>query len=216
MNILVLSATPMEIQPLVNACRKNNGSFHSPDILIGGIGLTATSYSLMKQFTIKKPRLVIQTGVGGCFDKKILLGEVVAVKKETIADQSVVELKKLKTLFDLRLLPQNRFPYSRGWLVNDHPLLAKLKLKKVSGISVNEITTAPGRIKFYREKFNPVIESMEGAALHFVGLMEKVPFLQLRAVSNYIGERKKKKWNMRESIANLNDELISLLTQLTN
>jgi futalosine hydrolase len=55
---------------------------------------------------------------------------------------------------------------------------------------------------------------MEGAALHYVCLMEKIPFLQIRSISNYIGERNKKNWNMKESIINLNKELIRLLEQL--
>ena len=52
---------------------------------------------------------------------------------------------------------------------------------------------------FYENKFLPVIESMEGAALHYVCLMEKIPFLQIRSISNYIGERDKKKWNMKDA-----------------
>ncbi len=55
-------------------------------------------------------------------------------------------------------------------------------------------------IQFYRDTFNPVTESMEGAALHYVCLMEKIPFLQIRSISNYIGERNKKKWDMMDSI----------------
>jgi futalosine hydrolase len=55
---------------------------------------------------------------------------------------------------------------------------------------------------------------MEGAALHYVCLMEKIPFIQLRSVSNYIAERNKKNWNMKESIGNLNQALIKLLASL--
>jgi futalosine hydrolase len=89
--------------------------------------------------------------------------------------------------------------------------LKKVKLKKVRGVSVNEITTSKQKVKLYRETFNPVVESMEGVALHYVCLMEKIPFMQIRAASNYIGERNKKKWSMKESIINLNKELIRLL-----
>ena len=74
-------------------------------------------------------------------------------------------------------------------------------------LPVNEISTSKQMIKFYRDTFNPVTESMEGAALHYVCLMEKIPFLQIRSISNYIGERNKKKWNMQESINNLNENL---------
>jgi len=150
--------------------------------------------------------------VGGCFNNKLKLGSVLAIKQETIADESVIELKSLKTLFDLKLVPQNRFPYTKGWLINpDSRLLKNTKLKVVKGISVNEITTSKQKVDFYRKAFNPVVESMEGAALHYICLMEKVTFLQIRSISNYIGERNKTKWNMKESIVNLNNELLRLL-----
>jgi len=213
MNILVVAATPIEISPFLE--QLNKGMIRTqPDVLITGIGLTATTWSLTRQLLIKKPDLVIQAGVGGCFDRSIPTGTVMAIKQETIADQSVIELNALKTLFDLKLVPENQYPFSKGWLVNKNDVLKKVKAKKVRGISVNEITTDPKKVKFYINQFNPVVESMEGAALHFVCLMEKVPFIQLRAVSNYIAERNKKNWNMKTSIINLNAELIRLLDQL--
>ena len=38
--------------------------------------------------------------------------------------------------------------------------------------------------------------------------------MQLRATSNYMGERNKKKWLLKESIGNLNNELIRLFENL--
>lgn len=214
MNCLVIAATPIEIAPFLTYLKKEKKIKYEIDVLITGIGLTATTYALLNQINIKKPAFIIQAGVGGCFDINIKLGTVVAIKKETIADQSVVELKTLKTLFDLKLLPQNKNPFSNGWLVNSNDILRKIKLKKVTGISVNEITTDKKKVKLYRDRFKPVIESMEGAALHYVSLMEKIPFLQIRSVSNYIAERNKQKWNMKEAVENLNKDLISILIQL--
>lgn len=216
MNCLVVAATVIEITPFLELYRAKNKlpSSIDIDVLITGIGLTATTYSLTRQLHIKRPDIIIQAGVGGCFDSSIPLGSVLVIKQEAIADQSVVELDQLKTLFDLKLVPQNQYPFSKGWLVNKSEVLKKTKLKKVTGISVNEITTSKQKLKFYKEIFDPVAESMEGAALHYVCLMEKIPFLQIRAVSNYIAERNKKNWNMKESIINLNNELIGLLKKL--
>jgi len=90
--------------------------------------------------------------------------------------------------------------------------LKKTKLKIVKGISVNQISTSKQMIKFYRDVFDPVTESMEGAALHYVCLMEKIPFVQIRSISNYIGERNKKKWDMNESIIKLNEALINTIS----
>lgn len=214
MNCLIVAATAIEIAPFLEQFRSKKDFPANIDILITGIGLTATTYSLMKQLQIKRPKIIIQAGVGGCFDTNYSLGSVMAIKQEAIADQSVIELDKLKTLFHLKLVPQNQYPFSKGWLVNKSEVLKKIKLKKVIGVSTNEITTSKQKVKFYKETFNPVVESMEGAALHYVCLMEKIPFLQIRSISNYIGERNKKNWNMKESIINLNKELTSLLYKL--
>ncbi|HEU5166127.1 MAG TPA: futalosine hydrolase [Chitinophagaceae bacterium] len=210
-NILVVAATAKEINPFIELTR-TVGFKNNVDILISGIGLTASTYHLAKQLALKKYGLVIQAGVAGSFDLKIPLGSVVAVKQDTIADQSVIELEKLKTLFDLKLVPQDQYPYKKGWLINPNKdILKKTKLRIVKGISVNQISTSKQMIRFYRDVFDPATESMEGAALHYVCLMEKIPFIQIRSISNYIGERNKKKWDMNESIANLNVSLITLI-----
>jgi futalosine hydrolase len=209
-NILVVAATAKEIKPFIELTR--TADINNTDILISGIGLTASTYHLAKQVALKKYDLVIQAGVGGCFDLRIPLGEVVAVKQDAIADQSVVELERLKTLFDLNLVPQDQYPYKKGWLINPNKeVLKKTKLKIVKGISVNQISTSKQMIKFYRDVFDPVTESMEGAALHYVCLMEKTPFVQIRSISNYIGERNKQKWDMMNSIVNLNETLIKTI-----
>ncbi len=209
-NILVVAATAKEINPFIELTR--TGNINNADILISGIGLTASTYHLAKQLALKKYDLVIQAGVAGCFDLRIPLGAVVAVKQDAIADQSVIELQKLRTLFDLKLVPQDQYPYKKGWLINPNKeVLKKTKLKIVKGISVNQISTSKQMIKFYRDVFEPVTESMEGAALHYVCLMGNLPFVQIRSISNYIGERNKQKWDMMDSIANLNDTLIKTI-----
>ena len=209
-NILVVAATAKEITPFIELTKTSG--LNNIDILISGIGLTASTYHLAKQLALKKYDLVIQAGVAGSFDLRIPLGAVVTVKQDAIADQSVVELQKLKTLFDLNLVPQDQYPYKKGWLLNTNKeVLKNTELKIVKGISVNQISTSKQMIKFYRDVFDPVTESMEGAALHYVCLIENIPFVQIRSISNYIGERNKKKWDMMDSIANLNDTLIKTI-----
>jgi futalosine hydrolase len=210
MNILLVSSTAKEIEPFFNYYRQTKKGL-DVDVLISGIGLTATTYHLAKQLHLKRPQLVIQAGVAGCFDKKMPLGTVVAVKKEVIADQMVIEDKKLRTVFDLQLLPQDQFPFAKGWLVNKSSELEQTPVPKVKAVTVNEITTSKQTLALFVERFDPVIESMEGAALHYTCLMEKVPFIQIRSVCNYIGERDKSKWKMQKAIDSLNEQLILLI-----
>jgi futalosine hydrolase len=215
MNILLIAATAREIQPFFEYYR-NSKREQNIDVLITGTGLTAATYHLLKQLTLKRPDIVVQAGIAGCFDTNVPLGTVVIVKKEAIADEGVIESEKLKTLFDLELVSRDQFPFKNGWLENDHNILQTSKLKKVKAISVNQITTSKQRVKFYVDTFQPEIESMEGAALHYTCLMEKIPFVQLRSISNYITERNKEKWDMKKSIVNLNHELIKLLEKINS
>lgn len=180
-------------------------------ILLTGVGLVNTTYALTKYLAKTKPDLVIQAGIGGSLHPFFQPGIVTIIKEEIWGDMGVEENDQFKDVFDLKLA-ENSFPYSSRMLVNPHQhLLEKTKLKQARAVSVNQITTHPKRIQQLIEKYNVVIESMEGAAFHYVCLQEAVPFLQLRAVSNMIGERDKSKWLMKEAIDNLNRELIILI-----
>lgn len=214
MHCLVAAATATELKPFLDQYRSGLQLACTVDVLITGVGLTAATYSLTRQIGLKRPDIIVQAGVAGCFDPSVPKGTVVVVKKEAIADQGVTEQAMLKTLFDLKLAQRNQYPYTNGWLVNKSSILAATRLRKVTGISVNEITTSSKKIAQYRQAFSPVVESMEGAALHYTGLMEKIPFIQLRGISNVVGERNKQRWNMQEAILNLNNELLRLLTML--
>jgi futalosine hydrolase len=43
--------------------------------------------------------------------------------------------------------------------------------------------------------------------------MENIPFLQVRSLSNFVGERDKSKWQIKEAIENLNKELIPIISK---
>ena len=53
-----------------------------------------------------------------------------------------------------------------------------------------------------------VIESMEGAAFFFVCRQFNLPCLQLRSVSNNVGERDKSKWKMQDALQNLSEYFV--------
>jgi futalosine hydrolase len=218
MNCLLAAATAPEISIFLDHYRHSNKTAFvdiSLDVLITGVGLTATTYSLARQFRLKQPDLVIQAGIAGCFDRNIPLGSIVAVKQDTIADEGVLENGVFKTVFDLKLASPNLYPYKNGWLTNaDTGIFKRNKYRAVKGISINRISTGARLIQSIIEKFDPAVETMEGAALHYTCLSEKTPFLQLRGISNYVGERNKSKWKMKEAIENLNKELIRLLEAL--
>jgi futalosine hydrolase len=181
----------------------------------GGVGLLANAVSLTRLSFEEKPDLIVQVGIAGCFDTKIPLGKVVVVREEVLGDMGVQEDGKWKDIFDLKLEKSTYPPYEKRRLPN-HGIekLNLLKLPDVTAVTVNEVTTNEERIQVLMRKYEPVIETMEGAALHFVCRELNIPFLQIRAISNYIGERNKEKWKMKEAIDNLTQTMLRYVDKL--
>jgi futalosine hydrolase len=212
MHILLCAATRFEIEPLIQMI-SNRHFNHEIQVAVTGIGSVATVYSLMKVIGQNKPGLMIQAGIAGSFNPDLPLEKIVAIDRDSIADLGVTEKGKFHSVFSMGLENPNEFPWENGWLVNDHEILKSTNLEKHSAVTVNEITTSPHSIEYYRS-LGAVTESMEGAALHYVGLRENIPFLQVRAISNYIGERDKSQWRIHESIDKLNHEVSRIIKEL--
>lgn len=214
MNILLCAATEIEIEPTLNWLQQQEFQ-PRVDVLITGVGLLAATYAITKNATFSKPHIMLQAGVAGCFDEAVPLGTTAAVLRETTGDMGVLQNNTFTSAFSMGLLKPNEHPWTAERLENPHTdLLKKAGLVFADSVTVNEISTNEDRIFYYKNELGATIESMEGAALHFVGLMEDIPFLQLRSFSNYVGERDKKKWQLNEAIKNLNTALQELLQKL--
>jgi futalosine hydrolase len=215
---LVIASTYREIEPFMKAYREDMSKWDDRleiDVLVTGVGLTATTYSLARQVFLKRPDLVIQAGIAGSFDKRIKPGSVHIVSDDCIGDEMVIDGRKLFTVFDLGLRKKDHPPYRNEWLKNPHREVLKMTgLDSVKAISVNQVNTDKKTIRILRKKYKASLESMEGAALHLVCLCENIPFLQIRAVSNVVGERRKEKWKLGKSVSVLNKTLFEMLDRL--
>jgi futalosine hydrolase len=204
MEFLIVAATEQEIAPFI---KHNLGV----DVLITGVGVPAAMYQLLKKLQAKKYRVVIQAGIAGSFTSKLALGEVVIVERDSFADIGINEKGQFSSIFESNLADKDLFPYQNGWLINPTLIKEKLPVKMVTAVTINTVSDSTIQKKMLKEKYNAQIESMEGAALHYVCLQEGVAFLQLRRISNMVGERDKTKWVMKDAINNLNKELVRFL-----
>lgn len=212
MHILLVAATTFEIQPTIDALGSRPGfGSHRLEPLVTGVGGIATTWSLMRQIGSGRPDLIIQAGIAGSLRDR-LPREVLLVAEDQLADIGVWEEHRFKSIFDMQLADGNVAPYTNGRLINPYRRLMTLAgLEAVAGLTVNEITTNAERIRWYQQNTAAVVESMEGAPLHYVGLREHIPFLQMRSVSNMVGVRDKRGWDIRGAIESLNERLIALL-----
>lgn len=207
MKILVVAATAQEIEPFIEL--KTDA-----DILITGVGIPSTIYQLTNKLITEKYNVVIQVGIGGKFSKKYKLGDVVAIRSDAFTDIGVQENNDFRSIFKLGFADENGFPFINGELINNTDIFNKLDIKKVKAVTVNTIHDKKKKTKLLKKRFRAEVESMEGAAFHFVCLQQHVPFIQLRAISNSVGERDKNKWDKKNAIGNLNKELIKLIDSI--
>ena len=207
MKVLLVSATAFEIASYF----KQKDTI---DVLLTGVGMPKALYHLQKKITENRYNLVIQVGLAGAFTTKFELGETVFVNQDTFGDLGIEEKERFTPIFETDLFNKNEFPFENGWLVNKNKILQQSTLEVVKAVTINKVTDKGNIKQQLIDSFNPDIETMEGAALHYVCLHQNIPFIQLRAISNYVGERDKTKWKIDLAISNLHNELTKLLKQL--
>ncbi|MBS1755113.1 MAG: futalosine hydrolase [Bacteroidetes bacterium] len=207
MQILVIAATELEIKPFIETAS-------ATDVLITGVGVPAVLYHLQKRMQQIDYDLIIQAGIAGTFNNVAKPGEVVFVKQDTFGDIGMEEKENFVSIFESGLADKNEFPFNAGWLMNTQGIKMQLNMQAVKAITVNKVSDSELQKQQFINQFNADIESMEGAALHYVCLQENMPFIQLRSISNIVGERNRDKWIMKEAIENLNIQLQQLIKNL--
>jgi futalosine hydrolase len=208
MQVTIAAATRLEIKEDTI----QQISRHDIDILYTGVGLLLSAVNLTQYVLQHKPHLIIQAGIAGSLDTKLSLGDVVVVKQECLGDTGVKESGEWKDIFDMGFQQADELPFTKKYIINEW--LTKynmLQLPEVTGITINQITTHTDSIQMLQTKYGAQVESMEGASLHYVCKLFSIPFIQIRAISNYVGERDKSKWKIREAITNLNEALLKML-----
>ena len=212
LKILLITSTDRE----ADALRKTKGiimqndkyHFGSLDIelLIGGIGIIATTWTLSKWISEnKKPDLAMNVGIAGSYLEQFPVGSVVMPVSECFADAGIEDDDGLLTLFEAGLSKRDEFPFTDGVIRSVNKYCEKLKdlLNPVNAITVNTSTGSERTKQRLSGKFNPAIETMEGAAFFYVCAKDNIPFVALRSVSNMVERRARDKWNIPLAIDNM-------------
>ena len=220
MNILIVSATQFEVQPLLDFLKIEhpllglNEASKSIDgvnakVLITGIGMVNTAFMIGK-YVYSAYDLILNVGVAGAFNKNLELGQLVHTTEDILSELGAEDGDIFLTYDKLNLPGKHLFSCNINESYN-----AINSLKKVKGITVNTIHGNDNSIEKVKQLYKPDVESMEGAAFFAGCLQTNKTFTQIRAISNYVEKRDKSKWQMTLAIKNLNDFLINFI-QNTN
>jgi futalosine hydrolase len=218
MKILIVSATKFEIVPLLermDAVRNAQSSLvcciygkHEIDFLVTGVGMVATAYFSAKTINDSYD-LAINAGICGSFNKNMDIGTVVNVFEDSFSELGAEDNDHFLSLSDLKLEGITTIKNESGAL---HAFLETLP--KVNGITVNTTHGNEASIEKVYKRLHPYVESMEGAAFMFACMHEGIPYVQLRAVSNYVEKRDRESWNIPLAIEQLNKTLLEFIDNI--
>jgi len=219
LRILYVTATTAEADTLKRIIELKPASGNNFEIqsLVTGIGSAATGWALKNWFAVNgKPDLAINAGIAGSYNEELIVGDIVMPYVDCFADAGIEDRENFITLFEAGLTNANEFPYKDGQLYSDPAYFNKLKeiIKPVKAITLNTATGSEISKAKWLKKFNPDIETMEGATFFYICTLEEIPFLAIRAISNKVEPRNKSNWNIALALNNMSEKLIEILLTL--
>jgi futalosine hydrolase len=186
------------------------------DVLITGHGSVFMAYHLTKALNTYSYDLAINLGIAGSFDYFLELGFVVNVIQEQFADLGFEDKDAFFTLGEKELLDEDSFPFTSEILrsLGNFEIDVVDSLIPVKAITVNTLHGRQENIEKVKARFKCEIETLTGAAFFYACLMEKIPFLQIRAISYFVEIRKVDNWHHPLALSNLTTSVLEILEEL--
>ena len=222
--LLLITATRMEAAPLHAALRWQPEVFalgelyrcsSLSDVYLAHLGIAKvnTAAGLAVAISQLHPRAVLQFGIGGAYTGSFLsIGMIAAACEEWHIDTGVHTPQGWQ---DMRQLGFSLWGDYYNCFPTDAELTAQICAKSGAPslrFATAEAVTGDFALSFaLQERLDVAVESMEGAAAAQVCTALAVPFAELRAVSNIVGERDKSAWNIPLAVRRVNEAMLAWL-----
>lgn len=206
--VLWVAATPDETSPLGHSAH-GIGWFRdlagdAQDVLVTGVGMTATAYHLGRILERESYRLVINIGLAGTFYPDLFpVGSVAEVVRDSFADLGTDDHGRFVDVFGLGLMDQDMAPFHKGFVLATIPAIDNPPWPLAEGATVNTVHGEAQSILDFRQRSKAQVETMEGAAFFFSCALAGVPFRQFRAISNEVEPRNRASWRIPEALSAL-------------
>ncbi|MCX8472216.1 MAG: hypothetical protein ORN85_01065 [Sediminibacterium sp.] len=200
MSILITVPSPLEFEKL------HINNIPNIQYLVSGVGNLAT-FAAISNYFFHHPKidLIVQVGVAGSFEKSSQIGDVLFVQQDVQADLGKMHPTKgwidiFDFGFDLGFPAFYTSPFLENPYLQDFQNL-KLPVKKA--VTVQQRHTDSRILERLSVTYQAQICSMEGFAVHFFGHLHKIPFIQMRAISNDVSEIELNKTHIEHSLQQL-------------
>lgn len=204
-DLLIVAATPLETAWLRKQWQLPAESWQAaatPQGRVGllhtGIGAVNAAWALGQTLARQRPRQAIQVGIAGSYDPAIPVGAVVEVQEEIFGDLGADAPAGFQDLEAMGF----GLGETGGQLVYNHlqnPQPAFSDLPQVRGVTLNTVSGTTAGIAEQVRRWQPQVESMEGAAFFLAMLRSGVPFSELRGISNRVEPRNRARWQPVEA-----------------
>jgi futalosine hydrolase len=211
-----------------------SGQLSGHDVLLitsglGKVNAAQSSTCLIENYPVN---CVINIGVGGAYPGAGLkIGDVAIATKEIYGDEGVITSKGWDSLkkIGIPLVQDRKKKYFNEFLLADSLLARSVRLairhlcppdrqaslvtRSGPFITVSAATGTRKRALELEKRFNAICENMEGAAIAQVCTIYKIPMIEIRGISNIVGERDKRTWDLGTASENCQDLVLKILCQ---
>ena len=203
--ILIIAATEGELSP---ARELLGDSAESISFAATGAGKVSAAISTLELTRQLRPDWIIQLGCAGAYPGSGLgIADVAIANVEIFADEGVETPEGFLSMRDLEL-PQaardgelifNEVPVDFPTAETIQEIRSSLGIEAglFCTVSLGSGTDAASRRA--EERWNPLAESMEGAAAALVAWRQRVRFSEIRGISNMTGDRNRESWKIAEA-----------------
>jgi len=184
--LLVVSAIPAELPPPGPALT----------LLAAGVGPVEAASAVAAALARCDYGAVVSIGIAGSFDGTLPPGGIAIVEEEVLAELGVEGEEEMTLPAGVALVDR---AYADPVLVE----AARRALPEAvvgRGITVATVTGSDARAAQLRRRFDPLVESMEGFAVLRAAQRAGVRAVEVRAISNQVGERDRAAWDVRGAL----------------
>ena len=169
------------------------------EIAAVGVGPVEAALATARALGAAPYELVVNAGIGGGFGGRAAVGDAIVVSGESYVEIGREDGGQLTLPDGLKLVDTVAADAALLELVGASRLPAGLRIG--TGVTSATITTSAARAELLARRYGPAVESMEGFAVLRAAVAFGVATLEVRGISNIVGDRTTSQWDFRAGSA---------------